>query len=63
MTRIAIIALSLTATAITAGAMVPTSQVTSPAAVHETVITKNQVWPKLGPMVFQDCFTATCEGK
>jgi len=63
MTRIAIIALSLAATAITAGAMVPVSQVIDPVAVHETVITKNQAWPQLGPMVFEDCFTAVCEGK
>jgi hypothetical protein len=62
MTRIAIVALSLAATALTAGAMVPVSQVTGPAA-HETVITKNQIWPQLGPMVFEDCFTAACEGK
>ena len=62
MTRIAIIAFSLAATALAAAAMVPSSEVVAPSTVNETVITKNQAWPTIGPMVFEDCFSETCEG-
>lgn len=62
MIRTAVIALSLTATAFAAVAMVPSSEITGTHTVKETVIEKNQAWPNVGPLVFEDCQTATCEG-
>lgn len=61
MTRIAFIAIGLAGSVIAAAAMVPSTDVTGTVSVKETVIAKNQAWPNAGPLVFEDCATATCE--
>ena len=61
MTRIAFIATGLAASIAAAAAMVPSTDVTGNVSVQETVISKNQAWPTVGPLVFEECATAACE--